>query len=155
MALAAEDSDLLLPVLRALSMRGPMWALAIHTAQVNRLALEMAFLSAHVIRLRPRALSRSVPEPPAIEARHRRASLFERRHTMIPPPPNVTLSDLSSFSASSFVATLITTDACCPLGLCDYTQVHYKCSHLRYTVRAWCTKYQETHKRCPANVVAM
>lgn len=40
-------------------------------------------------------------------------------------------------------------------GMCDYTQVHYKCSHLRYTVRAWCTKYQETHKRCPANVVAM
>ncbi|KAF2806341.1 uncharacterized protein BDZ99DRAFT_93792 [Mytilinidion resinicola] len=39
--------------------------------------------------------------------------------------------------------------------MCDYTQVHYKCSHLRYTVRAWCTKYQETHKRCPANVVAM
>jgi hypothetical protein len=37
--------------------------------------------------------------------------------TMIPPPPSVTLSDLSSFSASSFVATLITTDACCLLGL--------------------------------------
>lgn len=36
---------------------------------------------------------------------------------MIPPPPNVTLSDFSSFSASSFVAALITTDACCPLGL--------------------------------------
>lgn len=41
----------------------------------------------------------------------------------------------------------------CPM--CDYTQVQYKCSHLRYVVRAWCTKYQETHKRCPANVVAM
>jgi hypothetical protein len=39
--------------------------------------------------------------------------------------------------------------------MCDYTQVQYKCSHLRYVVRAWCTKYQETHKRCPANVVAM
>ncbi|KAF1998263.1 hypothetical protein P154DRAFT_524179 [Amniculicola lignicola CBS 123094] len=39
--------------------------------------------------------------------------------------------------------------------MCDYTQVHYKCSHLRYTVRAWCTKYQETHKRCPPNVIAM
>ncbi|KAF2866915.1 hypothetical protein BDV95DRAFT_504002 [Massariosphaeria phaeospora] len=39
--------------------------------------------------------------------------------------------------------------------MCDYTQVHYKCSHLRYIVRAWCTKYQETHKRCPANVVAI
>lgn len=37
--------------------------------------------------------------------------------TMMPPPPNVTLSDFSSFSASSFVATLITADACCPLGL--------------------------------------
>ncbi|XPS69396.1 hypothetical protein M3J09_001668 [Ascochyta lentis] len=39
--------------------------------------------------------------------------------------------------------------------MCDYTQVQYKCSHLRYVVRAWCTKYQETHKRCPANVVAI
>ncbi|CAI6318316.1 unnamed protein product [Periconia digitata] len=39
--------------------------------------------------------------------------------------------------------------------MCDYTQVHYKCSHLRYTVRAWCTKYQQTQKRCPANVVAV
>jgi len=36
--------------------------------------------------------------------------------TMMPPPPNVTLS-VSSFSASSFVATLITIDACCLLGL--------------------------------------
>ncbi|KAH7394839.1 hypothetical protein BKA66DRAFT_599656 [Pyrenochaeta sp. MPI-SDFR-AT-0127] len=32
--------------------------------------------------------------------------------------------------------------------MCDYTQVHYNCFHLRYTVRAWCIKYQETHKRC-------
>ncbi|KAF1977353.1 hypothetical protein BU23DRAFT_452374 [Bimuria novae-zelandiae CBS 107.79] len=39
--------------------------------------------------------------------------------------------------------------------MCDYTQVHYKCSHLRYTVRAWCTKYQETQKRCQPNVVAV
>jgi hypothetical protein len=39
--------------------------------------------------------------------------------------------------------------------MCDYTQVEYKCGHLRYTVKSWCTKYQETHKRCPANVVAM
>ncbi|KAH8690395.1 hypothetical protein GQ44DRAFT_636909 [Phaeosphaeriaceae sp. PMI808] len=39
--------------------------------------------------------------------------------------------------------------------MCDYTQIQYKCSHLRYVVKAWCTKYQETHKRCPANVVAM
>lgn len=39
--------------------------------------------------------------------------------------------------------------------MCDYTQVEFKCKHLRYTVRAWCVKYQETHKRCPPNVVAM
>ncbi|PVH91599.1 hypothetical protein DM02DRAFT_663815 [Periconia macrospinosa] len=37
--------------------------------------------------------------------------------TMMPPPPNVTPSDVSSFSASSFVDTLITTNACCLLGL--------------------------------------
>ncbi|KAF2245160.1 hypothetical protein BU26DRAFT_433968 [Trematosphaeria pertusa] len=39
--------------------------------------------------------------------------------------------------------------------MCDYTQVHYKCTHLRYTVRAWCTKYQQTQKRCQPNVVAV
>jgi hypothetical protein len=39
--------------------------------------------------------------------------------------------------------------------MCDYTQVEYACGHLRYTVKAWCVKYQETHKRCPANVIAM
>ncbi|PVH92700.1 hypothetical protein DM02DRAFT_619765 [Periconia macrospinosa] len=44
----------------------------------------------------------------------RRSSNGEIR---IPPPPNVTLSDFRSLSASSFVATLITTEACCPLGL--------------------------------------
>lgn len=38
--------------------------------------------------------------------------------------------------------------------MCDYTQVEYGCGHLRWTVRAWCMKYQETQKRCPANVVA-
>ncbi|KAH9816359.1 hypothetical protein Tdes44962_MAKER05626 [Teratosphaeria destructans] len=39
--------------------------------------------------------------------------------------------------------------------MCDYTQVEYGCGHLRWTVRAWCIRYQETHKRCPANVVAI
>lgn len=33
------------------------------------------------------------------------------------PPLNVTLPDRSSLSFSSFIATLITTDARCPLGL--------------------------------------
>ncbi|RMZ67642.1 hypothetical protein GMOD_00001598 [Pyrenophora seminiperda CCB06] len=39
--------------------------------------------------------------------------------------------------------------------MCDYTQVQYKCTHVRYVVRAWCTKYQTTHVRCPANVTAV
>jgi hypothetical protein len=39
--------------------------------------------------------------------------------------------------------------------MCDYTQVQYTCSHLRYVVRAWCTRHQETHKRRPANVTAV
>ncbi|OAL42561.1 hypothetical protein IQ07DRAFT_525870 [Pyrenochaeta sp. DS3sAY3a] len=38
--------------------------------------------------------------------------------------------------------------------MCDYTSIEFKCNHLRHTVRAWCTRYQETHKRCPPNVVA-
>lgn len=39
--------------------------------------------------------------------------------------------------------------------MCDYTQVQYKCTHVRYVVKAWCTKYQQTHVRCPANVTAV
>ncbi|SMR48256.1 unnamed protein product [Zymoseptoria tritici ST99CH_1A5] len=39
--------------------------------------------------------------------------------------------------------------------MCEYTKVEYACGHLRFTVRAWCIKYQESHKRCPANVVAV
>lgn len=39
--------------------------------------------------------------------------------------------------------------------MCDFTKVEYKCSHLRYIVRAWCVAYQRSHVRCPLNVVAM
>jgi len=39
--------------------------------------------------------------------------------------------------------------------MCDYTQVEYSCGHLRYIVKAWCTSYPETQKRCPLNVVEM
>jgi hypothetical protein len=37
--------------------------------------------------------------------------------------------------------------------MCDYTQVEYSCGHLRYTVKAWCVKYQQTQKRCGPNIV--
>ena len=39
--------------------------------------------------------------------------------------------------------------------MCDYKQVEYACGHLRYIVKAWCTTYQETQKRCPLNVIEM
>lgn len=39
--------------------------------------------------------------------------------------------------------------------MCDYTQVEFRCGHVRYTVRAWCTSYETTHKRCPPTVVAI
>jgi hypothetical protein len=39
--------------------------------------------------------------------------------------------------------------------MCDYTQVEFRCGHVRYTVRAWCTNYETTHKRCPPTVVAI
>ncbi|TVY42536.1 hypothetical protein LSUB1_G003631, partial [Lachnellula subtilissima] len=39
--------------------------------------------------------------------------------------------------------------------MCNYTQVEYRCGHVRYTVRAWCTNYETTHKRCPPSVVAI
>jgi hypothetical protein len=42
-----------------------------------------------------------------------------------------------------------------PFTMCDYTQVEYSCGHLRYTVKAWCIKYQQTQKRCLPNVIAM
>ena len=38
--------------------------------------------------------------------------------------------------------------------MCDYTEVEYKCGHVRYLVRAWCVIYQQTQQRCPPNVVA-
>ena len=39
--------------------------------------------------------------------------------------------------------------------MCDYTRVEYKCGHVRYTVRAWCVRYEQTHVRCPPSVVAV
>ncbi|KAK0103763.1 hypothetical protein ONS95_005766 [Cadophora gregata] len=39
--------------------------------------------------------------------------------------------------------------------MCNYTQVEYECGHRRYTVRAWCTNYETTHRRCPPTVVAV
>lgn len=41
------------------------------------------------------------------------------------------------------------------VNMCDYTQVEFRCGHVRYTVRAWCTNYETTHKRCPPSVVAI
>jgi len=60
--------------------------------------------------------------------------------------------------------------------MCDYTKVTYQCGHVRYLVKAWyehlhgqsclsgywlillyvtrCVRYQQTHERCPPNVVA-
>lgn len=38
--------------------------------------------------------------------------------------------------------------------MCPFTQVHYKCGHRVYTVRAWCEKYERTHVRCKVFVVA-
>jgi hypothetical protein len=39
-------------------------------------------------------------------------------------------------------------------NMCDYTEVHYECAHLRHVVRAWCVTYLHSYKRCPVNVVA-
>jgi hypothetical protein len=39
--------------------------------------------------------------------------------------------------------------------MCRYTQVTYGCSHIRYIVREWCTKYETTNKRCPLLVFAV
>lgn len=39
-------------------------------------------------------------------------------------------------------------------SMCDYTKVSYQCGHVRYLVKAWCVRYQQTQQRCPPNVVA-
>ncbi|TVY69011.1 hypothetical protein LSUE1_G010067 [Lachnellula suecica] len=39
--------------------------------------------------------------------------------------------------------------------MCNYTQVEYRCGHVRYTVRAWCINYETTHIRCKPSVVAI
>ncbi|PVH74939.1 hypothetical protein DL98DRAFT_428504 [Cadophora sp. DSE1049] len=39
--------------------------------------------------------------------------------------------------------------------MCNYTQVEFGCGHRRYTVRAWCTNYEATHRRCPPAVVGV
>ncbi|KAH6673242.1 hypothetical protein B0J14DRAFT_66824 [Halenospora varia] len=39
--------------------------------------------------------------------------------------------------------------------MCNYTQVEFRCGHVRYTVRAWCHVYESTHIRCKPQVVAI
>ncbi|CAG8981397.1 hypothetical protein HYALB_00009609 [Hymenoscyphus albidus] len=39
--------------------------------------------------------------------------------------------------------------------MCNYTQVEFRCGHVRWTVRAWCITYETTHIRCPPSVVAI
>jgi hypothetical protein len=41
------------------------------------------------------------------------------------------------------------------LKMCEYTRIDYICTCVRYTIRAWCTTYETTHKRCSLNVVAI
>jgi ankyrin repeat protein len=56
-----------------------------------------------------------VSEFATFEAHYRRALLFKQRHNH-PPPLNVTLSNRSNFSASSFATTLTTTNTFLPLS---------------------------------------
>lgn len=39
--------------------------------------------------------------------------------------------------------------------MCNYTQVEFRCSHIRWTVRSWCTRYETTHIRCQPSIVAI
>src|SRR5882724_2051351 len=78
--LNCKNPVLLLPVYRALTARGSVWALAVHAAQVYCLALEMAFLATHIARVGSHAVSGSVSKPSAFKTCHRSASLFESRH---------------------------------------------------------------------------
>lgn len=73
------------------------------------------------------------------------------------PLPNVRRNPLSRPTPSSSRTVLIEINR--PARpwptMCDHTQVEYTCGHVRYLVRAWCVKYEKTHIRCPANVVAV
>jgi hypothetical protein len=42
-----------------------------------------------------------------------------------------------------------------PQIMCEYTQVEFRCPHVRYTVRAWCIEYETTHICCRPQVVAV
>jgi len=39
--------------------------------------------------------------------------------------------------------------------MCEYTQVEFRCGHLRFTVRAWCSAYEQSHRRCPPSITAV
>ena len=73
------------------------------------------------------------------------------------PPPRT--RKLSKFSRNSTIPTFQprfhNTHSSPNFTMCDYTQVEFRCGHVRYTVRAWCTNYETTHKRCPPSVVAI
>lgn len=57
-----------------------MWALAFYAPRVDRLALELTFLSAHVAHLLSYTVPSPVSIPSALEACYRSATLFEWRH---------------------------------------------------------------------------
>jgi hypothetical protein len=73
------------------------------------------------------------------------------------PPPRT--RKLSKFSLNTTVPTFQprfhNAHSSPNFTMCDYTQVEFRCGHVRYTVRAWCTNYETTHKRCPPSVVAI
>jgi len=61
-----------------------------------------------------------------------------------------------SINVLTLVSGWLTRDSAAPTQrMCDYTQVEYKCGHVRYIVKAWCERYQQTQQRCPPNVVAV
>ncbi|PGH18616.1 hypothetical protein AJ79_00395 [Helicocarpus griseus UAMH5409] len=37
--------------------------------------------------------------------------------------------------------------------MCDYKEVEHLCGHKSHLVYAWCVVYQQSHKRCPPNVI--
>ena len=39
--------------------------------------------------------------------------------------------------------------------MCDFTQIEYRCFHLRYIVRSWCATQQESHTWFLLSIVAM
>ena len=71
-------------------------------------------------------------------ARHH---LLSRPLLLLPPSPPSTVLFLDANTSTT--------------TMCDFTQIEFKCGHVRYTSCGKCEPYRSTGRRCPLRVVQM